>query len=103
MNKKNINDFIFTNFKLRIADQTDSWIEYTDGIKTLFVSKEYFCYYFNSSESMVPITPDIIMLVEVIRTEILGATSKYNIFKGLNEFMPLKINDKIKEIIDEKH
>ena len=76
-----VNTLALEKFGLKLSQQTDTWVEYTDGIKTLFIDKECFHYYFNSSESAVPVTPDIVMLTELIREYVLCVAPKYDIFK----------------------
>lgn len=82
MNKvEQYNQAILEKFNLKLVKQTDTWVEYTDGLKVLFVDKGCFHYYFKSSDSAVPITPDIVMLVNIIRKIILKVEPEYTIFK----------------------
>lgn len=79
-----INEKILEKFNLKVVEQTSSWIEYSDGLKVLFVDKDYFHYYFNSSEIAVPVTPDIVVLVDIIRDQILHIKPEYNVFTKHN-------------------
>lgn len=68
---KVINELIMEKFNLKLTQQSESWVEYTDGLKILFIDKDCFHYYFKSTEFAVPITADIVFLVNLIRKEIL--------------------------------
>lgn len=75
-----VNELISEKFNLKLTQQTETWVEYTDGLKILFVDKDCFHYYFKSTESAVPVTPDIVLLVDLVRKEILKVEPVYTIF-----------------------
>ena len=94
------NEFILKKFNLRLVKQTDAWVEYTDGLKVLFVDKGCFHYYFKSSDSAVPITPDIVILVDIIRGTILNVEPEYDVFKKFIDDAYSEIDTKcIKDIV----
>lgn len=85
MSKYTINDFALANFNLRLVEQTDDYVEYTDGIRNLLVTKDHFIYSFKSSNEAVPVSPDIAMLSCIIRQEVLKTEEEYSVFKSLVE------------------
>lgn len=97
-NINKLNKFLLDNYSFRLVQCSDNWVEYTDGLKTLFVDHNIFHYYFNSSELAAPITCDIITMVYAIRYIIFNLGPQCNIIDN-------ELSDKIMEVVysDEKH
>lgn len=93
-----INTIALEEFGLKLSQQNASWVEYTDGMKTLFVNKEYFHYYFNRSEKAALVTPDIEILVDLIRDAVLDVKPMYNVFEDTGDLLMIK-----EEILREKY
>lgn len=76
---KFINKMILEKFNLKLSEQTDTWVEYVDSLRILRVDINTFHYYFINKETYVPVSPDIIRLVDIIRKYILNIEPKYDI------------------------
>lgn len=76
---KFINKMILEKFNLKLSEKTDTWVEYKDSLRVLRVDLNTFHYYFINKETYVPVSPDIIRLVDIIREHVLHAEPKYDI------------------------
>lgn len=92
--KNNIDLLLKEKFGLRLEHRTDSDVLYSNGNRALYVNDILFEYYNKSTNEVLPITTDIQIMVDLIRSDILGINPKYTILSDYDIRKVVKINEK---------
>lgn len=75
-------DELLNHFDLKLVDSTENWVEYTDSMKILFISKE-FAYY--DVFRPIPMDKDTLLLVDIIRQKVLNCEAPLQKFNELGD------------------
>lgn len=92
--KYDIINFALEKFSLKLVKQNSEWVEFSDGVRDLLVTKDHFIYSFRSTNEAIPVSPDIEMLAEIAREELLGVKAKYVVFGPFDK-------KKVSEVIED--
>lgn len=92
--KNNIDLILKEKFGLKLEKKTDLDVVYSNANRALYVNDILFEYYNKNTNEVLPITTDIQLMVDLIRSEILKIEPKYTLLGEYDIRKVVKVNEK---------